>query len=365
MSSDAKQANVYLVLDMHAAPCSQMYAFVSDYVGPDFLWSSPACRDRMVALWKAIAGRYANQNIIAGYDLLGETIIGDAQLLGLYKRVTAAIRPVDPNHLIIYEGNDMARTFELFTAPLDSNQMLSFHDYSWAFPGQDLAARMAGYDAAASRLNTPQWAGEFGQSTHEDIQKYVTAFNSDPLMAGWTQWTWKQSRGFAALQTIEHTAASRKLVDWIANPSRPRPTDSEAAQGMSDFIRAIRFENTLHDAKLRRILDAAATTTPSSAVPAPSSAPLPSRPTASSSAAPPPATVAPSRHTHRRARCRGARIRGKSGGTRSSPAKRRSSHRRSRTLRGRCGGRRANESPRVRRSSTGGQLRPNSEPLER
>jgi Cellulase (glycosyl hydrolase family 5)/Ca-dependent carbohydrate-binding module xylan-binding len=327
--SDAKQADVYLVLDMQAAPCSQMYAFISDYVGPDFLWSSAQCQDRMAALWKAIAARYTHQNVVAGYDLLGETIIGDAQLLALYKRVTAAIRQVDRNHVIIYEGNYMARTFDLFTALPDSNAMLSFHDYPWAFPGQDLTVRMTGYDAAARRLNAPQWAGEFGQSPYDDIQKYVTVFNSDPLVAGWAQYTWKQSLGFPALQTIQHTPASRKLIDWINVPSRPRPTAAEATQGMSDFVGAIRFEETVHDARLRRILAADAPTAPApapSAATAPASAP--STPAASSPAPPSPATTAPSRRAGgRTARCRRARSRRARGRTqRSSP--RRSNRRR-------------------------------------
>jgi endoglucanase len=251
----ARQHNVYLVLDMQAAPCSQTYSFTSDYVGPEHLWSSSKCQDRLVALWRAIGARYASDNVIAGYDLLNETIIGDNQLLDLYKRLTAAIRSVDRNHLLIYEGNYVARRFELFATPLDSNQMLSFHDYPGAFPGQDLSARMVAYDAAAKRLNTPQWAGEFGQSTYEDVQKYVDTFDAGPFMAGWAQWTWKQSPGFPALQTIQHTAASKKLIDWMNNTSRPRLTDAEATQGMADFIRAMRFENTRHDAKLRRLLE--------------------------------------------------------------------------------------------------------------
>jgi hypothetical protein len=48
--------------------------------------------------------RYADENIIAGYDLLGETIIADGQLVSLYKRVTAAIREVESNHTLIYEA---------------------------------------------------------------------------------------------------------------------------------------------------------------------------------------------------------------------------------------------------------------------
>jgi endoglucanase len=260
--SAAKQHSVYLVLDMHAAPCSQMYAFVSDFVGPDFLWSSQKCQDRMVAMWKAIAARYAKRNIIAGYDLLGETIIGDQQLLGLYKRATAAIREVDKNHLLIYEGNNMARTFDLFRAPLDSNQALSFHDYSWAFPGEDLTTRMIKYDAAAKRLNSPQWVGEFGQSTYADVKHYVDIFDKDPLVAGWALWVWKQVPGFAPVQAIQHTPASKKLVEWMNDTSRPRPTGADATQGMSEFIRAMRFENTVHDAKLRRVLDCRYNCTP-------------------------------------------------------------------------------------------------------
>jgi hypothetical protein len=73
-------------------------------------------------------------------------------------------------------------------------------------------------------------------------------------MAGWVQWTWKQSPGFPALQTIQHTPASKKLIDWMDDPSRPQPTAAEAAQGMSDFIHAIRFENTLSDRAFRQVL---------------------------------------------------------------------------------------------------------------
>jgi aryl-phospho-beta-D-glucosidase BglC (GH1 family) len=254
--SEAKQANIYLILDMSVAPCSQMYAFISDYVGGPDLWSSFQCQDRMVALWKAVAARYANSNVIAGYDVLNETIIGDGQLLSLYQRVTAAIRSVDPNHMLIYEGNDMARTFTLFSAPLDPNEMLSVHDYPWAFPGQDVSVRMAAWDAAARALNVPIYVGEFGQSSYADDTEYVTNFNNDPNIAAWTEWTWKQAPGYPALQNIQESAAARKLIDWMNNTTRPQPTAAEASQGMSDFINEIRFQNTLPDAQLRAILDA-------------------------------------------------------------------------------------------------------------
>jgi aryl-phospho-beta-D-glucosidase BglC (GH1 family) len=252
--AEAKANNVYLVLDMHAAPCSQTYSFTADYVGPSYLWSSQQCRDRYVALWKAIAARYANDNVIAGYDLLNEPMVGDQALLSLYKRVTAAVRQVDPNHLLIYEGNNLAKSFTAFTTPLDPNEMLSFHDYSWSFTNQDLTARMPGYDAAARAIGAPIWAGEFGQDNLSGISHYVSVFNGDPLIAGWADWTWKQSPGLPAMQTIQLTPAARTLFDWMNNTSRTRPTPAQATQGMSDFINAISFANTVPNAQMQQAL---------------------------------------------------------------------------------------------------------------
>jgi hypothetical protein len=252
--AEAKANNVYLVLDMHVAPCSQTYSFTADYTSGPFLWSSAQCQARTVALWKAIAARYASDNVIAGYDLINEPMIGNSQLLGLYQQITAAIRSVDPNHMIIYEGNDLAHDFSMFTKPLDSNEMLEVHDYSWGHTSQPLSARMPTYDAAARTMNAPIWAGEFGQDTLPGIANYVKTFNQDPLFAGWADWTWKQAPGLPAMQTIQETADSKMLIDWMDNTSRPEPTVAQATQGMSDFITSIQFAHTLPNPQMEQAL---------------------------------------------------------------------------------------------------------------
>ncbi len=252
--AEAEANNVYLVLDMHVAPCSQTIGFTADYVGGPDLWGSEACKDRMVALWKAIAARYANDNVIAGYDLLNEPVASNQQLISLYQRVTAAIRQVDTNHLIIYEGNDLAREFNGFTAPLDSNEMFEFHDYSWT-SSQDITTRMPGYNAVAQRLDAPIWCGEFGQDLYGGIAHYTSTFNQDPLLAGWADWTWKQSPGFPALQTIQESPDAAMLIDWIDNTSRPQPTLAQAEEGMSDFIEDIQFANTVPNPQMQQALN--------------------------------------------------------------------------------------------------------------
>ncbi len=252
--SEAAANNVYVVLDMEVAPCSQTMGFTADYTGGPLLWNSSQCQARTVAMWKAIAQRYANQNIIAGYDLLNESVASNQQLLSMYEQITAAIRQVDPNHMIVYEGNNLARDFSLFTSPLDRNEMLEFHDYAWENGDATLASRMPGYDATARALDAPQWAGEFGQDPYSTISQYVSTFANDPLIAGYADWTYKQAPEFPALQTLQLSPAAQMLILWMNNPSRPEPTLAQAQQGMSDFITDIQFGNTLPDAQMAEIL---------------------------------------------------------------------------------------------------------------
>jgi Cellulase (glycosyl hydrolase family 5)/Ca-dependent carbohydrate-binding module xylan-binding len=252
--ADAQQSNVYLILDMQAAPCSQNMSFTSDYTPPNFLWFSAQCQARTVAMWQAIAARYADDNVIAGYDLLGEPATSDQNLVTLYAQITSAIRQVDPSHLLIYEGNNAALSFTPFTAPLDANEMLSAHDYSWEEPSGNLAGNIPTYNTVARALNAPLYIGEFGQGSYSTLQQQIANYGADPLIAGWTDWTYKQSPGFAALQTIQESPDAQMLIDWINNPARPQPSLAQAEQGMADFVNEVRFANTLPDAEMQQTL---------------------------------------------------------------------------------------------------------------
>ncbi len=69
------QNNIYLILDLHAAPGGQgKDAAISDYddTKPS-LWESAENRAKTIALWQRIAVRYANEPWIGGYDLMKET----------------------------------------------------------------------------------------------------------------------------------------------------------------------------------------------------------------------------------------------------------------------------------------------------
>ena len=71
------------------------------------LWlvpDAPANQKMTVELWRALAARYAKARSVGGYDLLNEPALPSArvkdQLIKLYSAITAAIRSVDPDHMI-------------------------------------------------------------------------------------------------------------------------------------------------------------------------------------------------------------------------------------------------------------------------
>jgi hypothetical protein len=72
---------------------------------------------------------------ILRYDLLNEPLpnqwqhVYAADLADLYRDLTAAIRQVDPHHLLVYEGSHWATNWDIFTDVWDDNSLLQFHRY--------------------------------------------------------------------------------------------------------------------------------------------------------------------------------------------------------------------------------------------
>jgi hypothetical protein len=214
----AEAHGVYVILDLHGAPGGQSKYFIAD---PDatLLWSSEAAKAATVALWRAIAARYRDRAIVAGYDLLNEPDPPDgAALVALYERIVAAVRAVDAKHLVILEGSKAAQDFSMFSRPLDDNQAYSFHLYTWF--GGDPVAKVRGYAAIAARDAVPVWCGEFGENEAPAIRRQLAVFD-DPLagVAGWAFWTWKKVRNrYPPLHEILATPSWRSTIDWIADP---------------------------------------------------------------------------------------------------------------------------------------------------
>src|SRR3546814_7990770 len=70
----ARANQIYVILDLHAAPGGQGTDLPIADRDPDApsLWDSAENQRRTVALWRKLAARYADEPWVGGYDILNE-----------------------------------------------------------------------------------------------------------------------------------------------------------------------------------------------------------------------------------------------------------------------------------------------------
>lgn len=207
---------IYTILDLHAAAGYQNQDWHSDNPSQQaFFWQHKHFQDRAVWLWEIIAERYKDNPWVAGYDPLNEPSDPSGVLLdSFYQRVVAAIRAIDPDHIIFLEGNCYSRDFSMFGPPLP-NVVYTTHDYAapgfihgGSYPG---FTRGEYFDKAILRNKliktcqymlenqTPIWVGEFGPVytgiPENDAMRYKVLEDQlsfyEELGASWCLWTYK------------------------------------------------------------------------------------------------------------------------------------------------------------------------------
>ncbi|HEX4851571.1 MAG TPA: cellulase family glycosylhydrolase, partial [Puia sp.] len=139
-----KSENLFVLLDMHCAPGGQTGDNIDDGDGYPFLFDDEKSQSLAASIWKDIANHYKDEPIILGYDLLNEPIAHffdsahfNPLLEPLYKKIVAAVREVDPNHLIFLGGAQWDSNFQPFGIPFDSKLVYTFHKY-WTPPTKDV-----------------------------------------------------------------------------------------------------------------------------------------------------------------------------------------------------------------------------------
>ena len=240
--------NVYAVLDMHSAPGAQAAGFFCEDPDSICLWQSPIKKDRTVKLWKAIADRYKNRGIVAGYDLLGEpNVANGADLLNLYTTIIDSIRSVDTHHMIQLEGNDYSKDFSIFSSLPDPNVCFHFHFYTWLIPTAQLGTSLNVYTNWSNTFNVPLWCGEWGENDLATLDTTRKLLN-DPAykISGSAFWTWKKQWKLIQYPHYMGYFGSTnwdKVTAWIDTSSNPMPTALEMQQGITDFFTNIKSPN--------------------------------------------------------------------------------------------------------------------------
>src|SRR5436190_50093 len=238
-----KANRIFLIFDLHAAPGGQGKDFNicdGDAAKPS-LWDSPANRQKTIALWRKLAERYVNEPWIGAYDLLNEpnwTFEGkdkngkddqlNKPLWEFYRAITAAIRAVDQNHLLIIEGNAWGNNYNGFPGAWDKNLMLSFHKY-WNPNTQEAIDR---YLALREKYHLPLWLGESGENNNQWFRDCVGLVERNHI--GWSWWPHKKVESVSCTLTIQKPDDFKKVVGYW-NGTGDRPSREIAARGLFEL----------------------------------------------------------------------------------------------------------------------------------
>ena len=233
---------VYLILDMHCAPGAQNTNDFSDSDGQVAgLWIQQSYRDWTMAVWWYIASHYADEEWIAGYDLLNEPVLSggftSSQLRQFYIQLTSAIRQVDENHIIFIEGNWYANDFTNLTPPFDGNMAYSFHHYV----GPSQQTGWIGQYTSMSQINqVPLWVGEFGENSNHWAHNKVELFENNNV--SWSLWNYKHNGSITAALRVQEPEGFQEIVNYWGNGA-PAPSSATAVAGLMDLAEAYLFEN--------------------------------------------------------------------------------------------------------------------------
>lgn len=241
-----KRHNLYIILDMHAAPGGQTGQNIDDSIDDEpRLFSEPKNQDLLVQLWVKLATRYKDEPTVAAYDLLNEPLPErtgaaaryKAQLEPLYKRITKAIREVDKKHMITLEGADWSNDWSVFGTKFDSNLFYQFHYYAWDQP--DNLKGINQFLAYREKLKAPAWVGETGEKDNPIYWGTTDLFEAHNI--GWSFWPWKK------METVNTPCSIKAPGNWdqivAYSHAKAKPSKEVAQKAFDQLLKNIRFEN--------------------------------------------------------------------------------------------------------------------------
>lgn len=246
-----KEENLYVVLDMHAAPGGQTGDNIDDGSGYPFLFESAEDQDLTVKIWRKIAARYKDEPTVIGYDLLNEPIAHyfdkdyfNPKLEPLYRKITTAIRETDKNHIIFLGGAQWNSNFKVFGAPFDKKLVYTFHKY-WVDVNQQTVQEYVDF---SRKYSVPIYMGESGENTDEWIASFRELLEKNQI--SWCFWTYKRlnaTRTIASIkkpegwdEIIKFAETSRETFEEVRK-ARPRKEKVEFA--LESYLEQMKFKN--------------------------------------------------------------------------------------------------------------------------
>jgi len=262
-----KANQMYLILDLHAAPGGQgRDAAISDYdPSKPSLWENDENKNKTIALWRKLASRFANEEWIGGYDLINEpnwnftpggnqngcSETSNAPLRKLYMDITSAIREVDQNHIIIVEGNCWGNNYGGVFPKWDDNMVASFHKY-WSNNDQ---GSIDGAVNIRSQNSLPVWLGESGENSNTWFTNAINLVETNNI--GWAWWPLKKVGSVVNPLTVKKNSDYDVLLNYWQNGGT-KPSETFAKNALMQLAENLKIENTIYhkdviDAMFRQV----------------------------------------------------------------------------------------------------------------
>jgi hypothetical protein len=220
--TECGKRDLYVILDLHAAPGSQNGKDHSGDSNGSTLYTDERMKELTISLWEQLAEHYLGNATVAGYDLLNEPEGNESERspwgkvqLPFYDQLYRAVRAIDPDHLIImnsiWEPGDMPDPSEYGW----ENVMYEYHFYGWdgindsraqkAFTDSKVVKnRQAGHEV-------PVLVGEF--TLFEKLESWEYALRIYEKNGwSWTTWTYK-TVNMGSWGIYNSTIASTPKVD--------------------------------------------------------------------------------------------------------------------------------------------------------
>jgi len=240
-----EQNQIYLILDMHAAPGGQSNQPISDYnpANPS-LWESEQNKTLLVQIWRRLAEHYKDKEWVGGYDLINETYWypldpNNQPLRDLYIRITDTIRVVDQNHILFIEGNGYANDFNGLTPPWDENMAYSFHKY-WSGNNQSSIQYLINL---RNDTNRPLWLGETGENSNAWFTDCVELMKTNNI--GWAWWPHKKIESISGPLSAYLLPGYQSLLNYWKNGGT-RPSELAAMNALMAQANMLLIENCVY-----------------------------------------------------------------------------------------------------------------------
>lgn len=244
--------DLYLILDMHDAPGGQTGDNIDDSYGYPWLFESPRAQEQFLDIWRRIAEYYRDEPVILGYELINEPIphfmenMNELNLLlePLQKRAVAAIREVDPNHIVLIGAPQWNSNFEpLKDTDYDDNIMFTCHRYG----GPATADAIRSFIDFRNASGKPMYMGEMGHNTDQWQADFVKVMKENNI--GYTFWPYKKRDG-SCMVGIVMPEEWEEVVKFAEGPHHTyqeirdaKPDREKARVALDKFIEQARFAN--------------------------------------------------------------------------------------------------------------------------